>query len=69
MKMNVAPREVDNFSKILPISNAGFDELVKVFYKAFVDSVEYCNYKKSEVKNLAEIEIENFLKAGAAKRN
>jgi predicted N-acetyltransferase YhbS len=60
MKMPVEQRNVETVAEIKPFSEASKRELVELFYDSFVDSVEYVNRTKEEVKKNATREIRNF---------
>ncbi len=60
MKVPVEKRNVNSFVEIKPISEVSFDELCRLFYDSFVESVEYLNRTKPEVKREAKKEIANF---------
>lgn len=60
MKIPVTKREIETNVEIEPISVAKTGELRKLFYDSFVDSVEYLNQTKRDVKAAAKEEIANF---------
>lgn len=60
VKVPVEPREIETIAEIKLLSAIGFDDLCKLFYTAFVNSAEFCDYKKSDVKRSAEKNIRNF---------
>lgn len=59
-KIPVEKRDVETSAEILPIQTVSREELAELFYVTFVDSVEYCNWKKSAIRQTAHEEIENF---------
>lgn len=67
MKIEIAPRKIENSLEITSVTKAAKDELDKLFFRAFVDSVEYCDYAKSEVRRRAQIEIEKFFEGRRGK--
>jgi GNAT superfamily N-acetyltransferase len=60
MKMPVEKREVAGDFEILPVSEAGGDDLVELFYGSFVDSVEFCDLSKSQIKKEAKKNVGKF---------
>jgi hypothetical protein len=61
MKIPVEKREVKlSAGEIRPASEATFEDLTKLFYASFVDSVEFCDYPKSEIKKQAEKNVRKF---------
>ncbi len=60
MKISVKPRNVKSTAEIKSISEASASELVELFYNSFVESVEYLNRTKTEVRRNAAREIRNF---------
>ncbi len=60
MKMPVEKRQVETFVEIYPVSKTNDKELSKLFYASFADSVEFCDYTKTEIKERAKRNIEKF---------
>ncbi len=60
MKIEITKRQIESQAEIRPISEASFEELAKLFYDSFVNSVEYYTQTKNEVKKAAQREINNF---------
>ena len=60
MRMAVELRQVETSSEILPISETTSEKLSKLFYETFVESVEYCDWKKSEIRKTSVKQITNF---------
>ncbi len=62
MKIPVEQRIFETAVEIKSLSEAAKKDLVALFYDSFVDSVEYLNRTKSEVRRNAAREIRNFFK-------
>ncbi len=60
MKMPVEKRQINTSGGIQPISKVTVEELIELFYAAFVDSVEFCDYTKAEVRKCAKSNIREF---------
>jgi RimJ/RimL family protein N-acetyltransferase len=60
MKMPVEKRQINTSVEIQPISKVTVEELIELFYAAFVDSVEFCDYTKAEVRKRARSNIREF---------
>lgn len=60
MKIDVRERKFETSVEIQPASDSNLAELTELFYVSFVDSVEFCNQKKSEIKRESEKNIKNF---------
>ncbi len=60
MKIPVEKRRVANVAVIKPIDSASVGQLSELFYAAFVESVEFCDYTKSEIKRLARKNVKSF---------
>lgn len=64
MKIPVKKRRIKTDFEIQSVSEDFFDELVETFYKAFVDSPEYCNRSRKDVKKSARKNIRLFFDGG-----
>ena len=60
VKMPVEKRELESGMRIRSVSESDYDQLVGAFYDAFVDTVEYCNLAKRDVKESAQRNIRDF---------
>jgi len=60
VKLPVEKRELEPAIKIRSVSESDYEQLVGAFYDAFVDTVEYCNRVKRDVKESARRNIRDF---------
>jgi RimJ/RimL family protein N-acetyltransferase len=60
MKTAVAPQAVKARIEIQPIFSVTFEDLCELFYAAFADSVEFCDYPKNEIKISAQRNLKDF---------
>lgn len=60
MKISVERRPAETFAEIRPIAEVDRRELIELFYVSFVESVEFCDYSKSEIKKLAARNVRLF---------
>lgn len=64
MKIPIEKHFVETDFEIKPVKESFSDELIETFYAAFVDSPEYCNYKRRDVKKSAKKNIALFFDGG-----
>lgn len=50
MKIAVEDRFFENSVKLKPLSQVAAERIIELFYAAFVDSVEFCNLSKKQIK-------------------
>lgn len=60
VKLPVEKRELEPAIKIRSVSESDYEQLVGAFYDAFVDTVEYCNRVKRDVKESAQRNIRDY---------
>lgn len=60
VKMSVKPRAVETAARIVNIEQISVKNLEKLFFDSFVETVEYCDYKRADVKKSAAKNIEKF---------
>lgn len=53
MKMPIKERRVRNTFEIKLLADASIKKIVRLFYESFVDSVEFCDWSKREIKERA----------------
>lgn len=60
VKLPIEKRELETTIKIRAVTKQDFEQLVGAFYDAFVDTVEYCNRFKRDVKESARRNVRDF---------
>lgn len=60
VKVSIVPRKIESIAEIKPLSAINFEDLCELFYSAFADSPEFCDYTKAEIKRTAEKNIRYF---------
>lgn len=60
MKTAVQSRQTQPAVVINPIESATFEELCELFFAAFVESVEFCDYTKTEIRREAQKNVKKF---------
>lgn len=54
----------ESFVEILPVTEVKIKQLYDLFFLAFVESVEFCNYKRSKVKEAAKRNVGELFDGG-----
>ncbi|MGI8883533.1 MAG: GNAT family N-acetyltransferase [Pyrinomonadaceae bacterium] len=60
MKMPIKSKTIDNLVEVLPVTEVKIEQLYDLFFLAFVESVEFCDYKRSEIKRAAKKNVNKF---------
>ena len=60
MKIAVENRVIENSVEIKPASDTTTEKLTKLFYDSFVDSVEFCNQTKRQIKERAAENVKDY---------